>query len=128
LERLSTQNKDPVVELAKEFGLNDEQIKAMNGMGSFMPPSVIRRFRNKSPQQIAEAVQRYAPVFIASTQIFTEALGNPEQLIEIDRQRIADLIAEKENYSNPLLAPQLRHATEVRRSRTTVPEDRHHNC
>jgi hypothetical protein len=113
VEKKLVSNRDPVIELAKEFGLSDEQIKAMNGMGSLLPPSVISRFRHKSPQKINEIVCRYAPIIMSSSQAFNESLGKPKELIEIDRKRIADLIAEKENYSNPPLVPQLRHGATI---------------
>jgi hypothetical protein len=94
LERESYKNESPGTILAREAGLNDEQIEAMYGIQDLMPPNIFAKLKNKPPHKITETVQRYAPVFIAETQILTEALnGGNDLLPEMNRRRIANEFA-----------------------------------
>ena len=91
MERESYKNESPGTILARDAGLNDEQIKAMNGMQDIVPRTVFPRLKNKSPEEIEDVMQRYAQIFIAETQILTEALNGENDLLpEINRRRIAD--------------------------------------
>ncbi len=70
-------NKGTDIELSRKYGLSDEQIEAMQGMDSILPRTSIWRFRKKTPEQITQSVQNYAPAFVAYTAAFSEVLHNP---------------------------------------------------
>jgi hypothetical protein len=79
------QNERLDTELARKYGLSDEQIEAMQGMSPNLPRASIWRFRNKTPEQITRIVQNYAPAFIDYTRDFTGILGKPELLAKFNR-------------------------------------------
>ncbi len=94
MEKQSRQNEGPGIKFAREVGLNDEQIEAMCGMQDLIPRKIFARFKNKPPHKIKETVKRYPPVFIADTQLHTEALfGKNDLLPEMNRRRIENELA-----------------------------------
>ncbi|MBU0728003.1 hypothetical protein KKA95_04940 [Patescibacteria group bacterium] len=96
MAELLPKDEGPDTKLARKYGLNDDQIEALGGMGSIIPRASIWRFQKKSAEQIRGSIERYSDSYLAATQLFVDALneGGPslecanKQLIKLTRLAI----------------------------------------
>ena len=111
MSKESLQKEGPDIEYTKMCGFSDEQIEAIQGMGSMLPRGTIWRLRKRTPKEIIAKIKgKYGPAIKADTANFTEALNDKElhpNAVEDYKKLIRNSIKKDIQIANELNDPEL---------------------